>query len=237
MDKKRHKITALLSLVGLMLTVFQLSSCAPYQSRHQSVQVAVNKYKYYVKEGLQSDFHHAHVSYPPQQMVLIAYKRTRRLQLWVKSKRSVWRYIKTFPILAASGGPGPKLHNHDHQVPEGIYHIVEFNPYSHFHLSMELNYPNRFDRYHALLDGRVDLGNQIFIHGSHYSAGCIAVGNSAIEQLFVLSYIVGLDHIKVIVAPDDLRYYKPVYGRVHPHWLPKLYRDIRHALAPFKGHA
>lgn len=52
------------------------------------------------------------------------------------------------------GGPGPKLHDRDdHQVPEGIYNIVGYNPDSRFDLSLMLNYPNAFDQYHPELDG------------------------------------------------------------------------------------
>ncbi|WP_235378866.1 hypothetical protein [Candidatus Coxiella mudrowiae] len=65
-----------------------------------------------------------------------------------------WHYIRSFSILAfSSGGPGPKLHDRDHQVPEGIYNIVGYNPDSRFDLSLMLNYPNAFDQYHAELDG------------------------------------------------------------------------------------
>lgn len=233
---KQRKIATSFCVISLLLSCFFLTSCASPHRQYQSMGTAVTKYEHYAHENLQPSFRRAGVPYPPKQIALLAYKRSRRLQLWAKHDGS-WRYIKTFPILAASGGPGPKLHNNDHQVPEGIYHIIEFNPDSRFHLSMELNYPNAFDRYHAHLDGRRNLGNQIFIHGSHYSIGCIAIGNNAINQLFVLSYLVGLQNIKVIVAPDDLRYYKPVYGGTHPRWLPQLYRDIKDALVPFKGHA
>ncbi len=68
-----------------------------------------------------------------------------------------------------------------------------------------LNYPNSADRYYARLDHRHDLGDDIFIHGSDASIGCIPIGNKAIEQLFVLAYLVGERYIKVIIAPDDLR--------------------------------
>lgn len=236
MRAAQQKLTVVLEIFCLLFSTSFLTSCAIRQGQQQRTGILVSKYANYARENLQPNFQHAGIHYPPKQIVLLAYKRSRRLQLWARGK-GTWRYIKTFPILAASGGSGPKLHNHDRQVPEGIYHIIEFNPNSHFHLSMELNYPNEFDRYHAQLDGRTDLGDNIFIHGSHYSIGCIAIGNDAINQLFVLSYLVGLGHIKVIIAPNDLRYYKPVYGHVHPRWLLQLYRDIRQALTPFKGHA
>ena len=216
-----------------------LSSCAISTTTHatgvwrQSIATAEKRYNHYAQVRLAPYFKKAHVAYPPKQMTLLAFKNTRRLQLWARDTGS-WRYIKTFPILAASGGPGPKLQNGDHQVPEGVYQIVEFNPNSRFDLSLELNYPNAFDRYHARLDRRRDLGGDIFIHGHHASIGCIAIGNNAIQQLFVLADKVGLHHIKVIIAPDDLRYHPAIYGKVHPRWLPQLYAKIKNALHPFE---
>ena len=229
--KRSTFIVSKIFLLSLVAIVF--SGCASTsRSQYRSTASVVNKYRAYARRSLKPYFRRAGVVYPPKDISLLVFKNTHRMQLWAKDN-GPWHYIRTFPILAASGGPGPKLRNGDHQVPEGIYHIVDFNPDSHFHLSMMLNYPNAFDRYHARLDGRHNLGNDIFIHGSHYSVGCIPIGNDAIDQLFVLADLVGLNNIKVIIAPDDLRYHRPVYGRVHPRWLPQLYADIKHALQPY----
>lgn len=218
--------------------IFYLCGCAtPADSWNQGVVRAVNRYDFYARENLLPYFERAHVAYPPKALSFLVFKNTKSLQVWAKNDGGQWRYIRTFPILAASGKPGPKMKDGDYQVPEGIYHIAEFNPYSHYYLSMMLNYPNDFDRYYAYRDGRTDLGHDIFIHGSNTSAGCIALGNQTIPQLFVLSYLVGAKNITVIIAPDDLRYYQPIYSwRHHPWWLPQLYAQIRQALAPYHYH-
>src|SRR3990167_1600122 len=180
--------------VGVLCLSLLFSGCAVRPHAYRTVGSVAQQYASYARENLQPNFRQAGVAYPPKQVAFLVYKRSKRLQLWARGNGS-WRYIKTFSILAASGVPGPKLSNNDRQVPEGVYRIVEFNPDSRFDLSLELNYPNAFDRYHARLDHRYDLGNQIFIHGSHYSIGCIAIGNAAIPQLFVLAYLVGLGHV------------------------------------------
>ena len=230
----RH-ISLFQKVLPLLVVSFFLSSCAmtPAHRPYQSLSTAVKRYDNYAQDRLAPYFKKAHVAYPPKKMALLGFKNTRQLQLWAKDS-GPWRYIKTFPMLAASGGPGPKLLTGDHQVPEGVYRFVEFNPNSHFDLSLELSYPNAFDRYHAALDGRHHLGGDIFIHGHHASIGCIAIGNNAIQQLFVLAYKVGLGNIKVIIAPDDLRYHRAIYGSVHPRWLPQLYAQIKDALRPFE---
>ncbi len=198
----------------------------------ESTSGTANKYATTARFALTPYFAHAHLNYPPKEISLLIFKNTKTLQLWAKNGGS-WHYIRGYPILAASGGPGPKLRDGDHQVPEGVYRIVELNPYSRFDLSMMLNYPNSFDRSHAALDGRRKLGDDIFIHGSHFSVGCIAIGDRAIQQIFPLVYSVGLNNVKVIIAPDDLRYHQAIYGRVHPKWLPQLYSQIRSALRPY----
>jgi len=178
------------------------------------------------------DFRRAGVAYPPKHLALLIFKKSRYLQLYAKN-RGAWHFIKTFPVLAASGGPGPKLRVGDRQVPEGVYHIIGLNPNSRFDLSMRLDYPNAFDRQAAKLDHRHNLGGDIFIHGKNRSIGCVAIGDSGIEQLFPLVAKVGISHVRVIIAADDMRREPPVHGMMHPIWLTRLYHRIIVALRSF----
>lgn len=91
-------------------------------------------------------------------------------------------------MLAASGGPGPKLREGDLQVPEGVYRLTAFNPNSSYHLSLRVDYPNAEDRAAedravARSDRRTSLGGDIFIHGKAVSIGCLAIGDPGIEEL------------------------------------------------------
>jgi len=112
-------------------------------------------------------------------------------------------------------------------VPEGIYRIEELNPNSHYHLSMKLNYPNALDLFHAEMDGRADPGSDIFIHGRTNSIGCLAMGDEAIEELFVLTAQVGADNVKVVIAPHDPRIFPLKANSVDlPEWTSGLYSLI-----------
>ena len=171
-------------------------------------------------------FAKAKVAYPPREVALIAYKQEKKLEVWARDKGE-FRLIRDYFIMAASGGSGPKLRRGDRQVPEGVYRIVELNPNSHYHLSMKLNYPNEFDVYHAELDGRADLGSDIFIHGKDASIGCLAVGDATIRELFVMTAQVGIQNVKVVIAPHDPKSYPLAIGSNElPPWTSELYSII-----------
>lgn len=184
-----------------------------------------------VDARLQPSFHAAGVKYPPARVTLIALKEERRLELWAADGESgAKRLIKIYPVLAASGKPGPKLREGDRQVPEGIYGIEWLNPNSRFHLSMRLNYPNANDIARAQAEGRdvENLGSDIMIHGGAASIGCLAVGDPASEELFVLAARVGIDSVDVIVAPCDFRVGASVeIPDDAPAWTAELHDEIR----------
>jgi murein L,D-transpeptidase YafK len=139
--------------------------------------------------------------------------------------------VRSYPIRAASGVLGPKLRQGDRQVPEGLYRIELLNPNSRFHVSLRVNYPNQFDRRMAVSEGRARLGGDIMIHGNRVSIGCLAMGDAAAEDLFVLAADTGLQRIDVILAPVDLRYRPRPATPDLPGWISTLYADIRAALA------
>lgn len=172
------------------------------------------------------------LDYPPDNLTLIGLKSERRLEVWTRTG-STPHFLHAFDVLDASGLPGPKRRRGDHQVPEGIYQVDAFNPNSRFHLSMRINYPNRFDRAMGHQDGRVDLGDNIFIHGADYSEGCLAIGDPAIEALFVLAAQVPQGAIDVILSPYDGRLEPLTPPRGLPDWVDDLYREIGLALAAF----
>lgn len=130
---------------------------------------------------LQPEFAAAGAAYPPASLTFIALKQEKSLEIWAPGGRNQV-LVSTYPILAASGGPGPKLREGDRQVPEGLYRLAGLNPNSSFHLSMKINYPNEFDLHHAAAEGRTSPGSDIFIHGREASIGCLAMGDPAIES-------------------------------------------------------
>lgn len=222
--------------ISLFLVFFYVNgfTMAPKPNWDQAIDRAIKKYGLKAEPQLISYFSKAGVSYPPKEIALLAFKSERKVELWAKNSKKEWTHIHNFPLTGFSGRLGPKLRENDKQIPEGVYKLINFNPFSSMHLSMMINYPNNFDREKGSVDGRRNLGNNIFIHGKSLSVGCLAVGDLAIDQLFILARRVGLDNIQVIIAPNDMRDSKPATSTfAQPRWLPELYQHITTSLKPF----
>lgn len=207
-------------------------------SRQVSVDDRVAQYGARADARLRPAFQRAGVSYPPAEVALLAFKDTRAMELYARaSADDSWQYVKTYAVLGASGKPGPKLAEGDRQVPEGVYQIELLNPRSRFHLSLRLNYPNEFDRRMAAADGRTELGADIMIHGSASSIGCLAMGDDAAEDLFILAARVGKESLRVVIAPTDFRVEPPRLIMHEPRWVSMLYANLNEALKAFRRDA
>ena len=219
--------------LGVALFLYVTGRSAPVRAKllgGKTVADRLDEYGPAARSRLQPYFETARVTYPPPRLVLVGLKGERRLEVYAADSGGKMRPIRAYPILAASGVAGPKLREGDRQVPEGIYRIELLNPNSRFHLSLRVGYPNEFDRRMAAADGRAKLGSDIMIHGSNVSVGCLAMGDEAAEDLFVLAADTGIEKISVILAPHDFR----TLGRAtsqNPLWLPALYDEIAAALA------
>jgi hypothetical protein len=176
---------------------------------------------------------YAGLDYPPREIALLGFKRERRLEVWGRDE-GPWSRIDALPILAASGGPGPKQREGDRQVPEGLYRVIGLNPNSRYHLSLALDYPNAFDLAEAERDGRDDPGGEIFIHGGARSIGCLAIGDRAVEALFVLVADVGIERVQVILAPRDPRGTVPLAPLPAVPFTAELYPLLEESLRPFR---
>ena len=184
-----------------------------------------------VRGRLEPKFRAAGVSYPPKRVTLIGIKQDRTLEVHAAGADNLMRYICTYPVLAASGTLGPKLREGDRQVPEGIYRVESLNPNSRFHLSLKLDYPNAFDRAKGLAEKRTRLGGLIMIHGEAVSIGCLAMGNPAAEDLFVLAARTGIENLTVILAPVDFRHESLAeLPTGSPVWTQQLYQQIKREL-------
>jgi len=219
-------------LLGALVTLGHCSGSG--RSAPRTVAEAVQHYAPEVEPRLSRQFLRAGVAYPPGDLTLLAFKEEKRLEVWGR-RAGDWVRVLSYPVLAASGGAGPKLREGDRQVPEGFYRIEGLNPNSRFHLSLKIDYPNAFDRARAHEEGRTHPGSDIFIHGRAVSAGCLAIGDEAIEELFVLVSRSGAQNVAVLILPRDLRVHgdPPVAGM--PGWLPNLYADLRAGLQAFPG--
>lgn len=123
------------------------------------------------------------------------------MELWVQKPDGKYIKFKQFDIYALSGLLGPKRQQGDMQVPEGFYYISEFNPQSNYYLSLGINYPNESD---IRSSGADKLGGNIFIHGAKCSAGCMAMSNYYIEDIYmcaVKAHSNGQERIPVEIFP------------------------------------
>jgi murein L,D-transpeptidase YafK len=126
--------------------------------------------------------------------LIVVEKAKRVLTLYAKKKA-----IKTYRIALGGNPVGHKEQEGDSRTPEGRYTIDAKNPWSSFHLSLRVSYPNGRDRSTARAKG-VSPGGQIMIHGTpeylttlqatgvfrDWTAGCIAVSNAEIEEIYRL---------------------------------------------------
>ncbi|RYU93085.1 L,D-transpeptidase family protein [Emticicia agri] len=120
-------------------------------------------------------------------LFLRALKKEKKLEVWAKNKNeATFKLIKTYDFCETSGVLGPKRRSGDRQIPEGFYYITTFNPYSDYHLSFKINYPNAADLVHS---DKLNPGGDIFIHGDCVTIGCIPLGadNINIKELYILA--------------------------------------------------
>ncbi len=101
--------------------------------------------------------------------------------------------LKAYHIDLGFAPEGHKAQRGDGRTPEGSYVIDRRNPNSSYHLSIGLDYPNYGDVEVARGAG-VSPGGDIFIHGEprefrrkrDWTAGCIAVSNSEMEDIYAM---------------------------------------------------
>ena len=134
-----------------------------------------------------------------------AFKKERVLELWGKNRTDEkFKIIKRYNFCESSGKLGPKRKQGDSQIPEGFYTIDRFNPWSKFHLSLGINYPNRSDR---IRGDRQDPGGDIFIHGDCVTIGCIPITDDKIKELYLFAVEArnnGQERIPVHIFPARL---------------------------------
>jgi murein L,D-transpeptidase YafK len=200
----------------------------------KTIEDRLKEYGETVQQRLAPKFAAAGVSYPPNRLAFIGIKKDRVLQVYAPNTEGEFRFVCAYPILAASGRLGPKLREGDEQVPEGIYRVRELNPNSLFHLSIWIDYPNEFDLARAAEESRTEPGSEIMIHGDQVSKGCLAMGDPASEDLFVLTALTGVENVTVVLTPIDFR--KDSLGELPsgaPTWSREIYEKIKAELARF----
>jgi murein L,D-transpeptidase YafK len=111
------------------------------------------------------------------------FKEESELEVWKEDQSGRMALLKTYPICRWSGDLGPKIKTGDRQAPEGFYTITPslMNPNSNYYLSINLGYPNAYDR----ANGRT--GSFLMIHGDCSSAGCYAMTDEQVAEIYALA--------------------------------------------------
>ena len=110
------------------------------------------------------------------------FKESNELEVWIKGGKQ-YSLFKTYEICSYSGELGPKQQEGDRQSPEGFYFVQSnhLNPFSSFHLSFNIGYPNNYDKAY----GRT--GSALMVHGSCVSIGCFAMTDPKVEEIYTLA--------------------------------------------------
>ena len=107
--------------------------------------------------------------------------------------------IRTYRVSLGTNPTGHKERRGDNRTPEGLYYLDGRNPGSRFYKALHISDPNANDRMAAASRG-VSPGGQVMIHGlgrgsrardlqdmlqgADWTAGCIAVSNAEIEEIW-----------------------------------------------------
>lgn len=124
---------------------------------------------------------------------LVVYKSKRTMEAWSGNEM-----LKTYSIALGKNPVGHKQFEGDNKTPEGTYFINARNPNSDYHKNLGVSYPNIADKVKAEKQGRMP-GGHIKIHGlrngnskyigkfhhfKDWTAGCIAVTNAEVDELY-----------------------------------------------------
>ncbi len=149
------------------------------QKKYERVRTAYKEKESKVKKALKA----ANIEYDKLNILIKAYKHEQQLELFAKNKTdNSYKKLISYKICASSGKLGPKREQGDGQVPEGFYFIDQFNPVSNFYLSLRVSYPNQSDKKKSKA---VNLGGDIFIHGSCVTIGCMPMTDEIIKEIYL----------------------------------------------------
>ncbi len=138
---------------------------------------------------------------PGAPMYIRIFKEEGELEVWMRNDPTgLYQPFRTYRICKEAANLGPKQTEGDMKSPEGFYDVTQDRlwPGSQYHLAMNIGYPNAYDEQH----GRT--GSKLMIHGGCKSEGCFAMGDNAIEEIYLLaeqSLLAGNDSVPVHIFP------------------------------------
>ncbi|MDX2201456.1 MAG: murein L,D-transpeptidase family protein [Hyphomicrobiaceae bacterium] len=176
--------------VALVATALALASCAQMELAAHLRPLSKDTMMLLGKKGMD----------PQAPMFVRIFKEESELEVWKQRADGRYYHFKTYPICNWSGELGPKIRQGDRQAPEGFYTVArdQMNPDSKYHLAFNLGFPNVYDR----AQGRT--GDYLMIHGKCKSAGCYAMTDALMEEIYAIareSFLGGNDTFQVHAFP------------------------------------
>ena len=115
-------------------------------------------------------------------ILMRVFKEEAELEVWKQDDSGRFALLRTYPICRWSGELGPKFKTGDRQAPEGFYAITPglMNPDSSQYLAINTGFPNAYDRANSRT------GAFLMIHGGCSSAGCYAMTDEQIAEIYAL---------------------------------------------------
>lgn len=153
------------------------------------------------------------------------FKEESELEVWKQNAEGRYALLKTYPICRWSGELGPKIKQGDRQAPEGFYTITpaQMNPNSNYYLSFNLGFPNAYDK------ANDRSGAFLMVHGDCSSAGCYAMTDEQMGEIFALgrdSFFGGQKAFQVQAYPFRMTPINMAKHRNSPHMA--FWRMLKH---------
>jgi len=141
---------------------------------------------------------------PKDSPVLVrVFKEESEVEVWKMDTTGQFQFLKVYPICRWSGELGPKKVEGDRQAPEGFYSITPglMNPNSNYYLAINIGFPNAYDKANNYS------GAFLMIHGDCSSAGCYAMTDEQIGEIYSLareSFLGGQKEFQIQAFPFRL---------------------------------
>jgi murein L,D-transpeptidase YafK len=154
---------------------------------------------------------------PRESPILVRiFKEESELEVWKQDAEGKFALLKTYPICRWSGELGPKIKEGDRQAPEGFYTITpgQMNPNSNYYLAFNLGFPNAYDK------ANDRTGAFLMVHGDCSSAGCYAMTDEQIQEIYALgrdSFLGGQKSFQVQAYPFRMTPLNMARHRNSPH--------------------
>ena len=168
-----RSVSTTITFLGAALIAVLLAGCSAQEIHPAKMPLSKSAMKLLGKKGMSAR----------APIFIRIFKEESELEVWKQKPDGHFYHFKTYPICTWSGKLGPKFRQGDKQAPEGFYNIKPYlmNPNSKYHLAFNLGYPNAYDKAH----GRT--GNFLMVHGKCSSAGCYAMTDALIEEIYALA--------------------------------------------------